>query len=211
MAGAPSLEQALAEFATIIVPLGQELGGPMASATALALAGPITSFFGVLALNFLGFTLLRWGLPTVLHALRCGVEYLSCVMHPSPRRAYRIHRHIARHSIEAKRGTGYHARRPRASDTSSGFESWEDFAERWKTGELTGDSTTTMDDTFTIRDVSRLTTAPEMRSAYMHLLTMYHTERPTQEFASGTEELQNAPVHVQQTYETLTERLFRTP
>jgi DnaJ-class molecular chaperone len=49
-----------------------------------------------------------------------------------------------------------------------------------------------------------------MRSAYMRLMTMYHPDRLTQEPESVIEELQNATVHVHQTYETLTERLYRT-
>lgn len=211
MAGYRSLEQALTEFVAIIVPLGHELGGPTASTMAIALVDPITSFFSFIAFNIIGFAFLRYGIPTSLHALRCGVEYLSLVTRPAPRRAYRIHTHVAQHSLEATRGTGYHARRARASETSSEFESWEDFSKRCNTGELAGDPPSLIDDPFTVREVSRLTTEPEVRSAYMRLMTMYQPDCLTREHTSGSEKLQNASVHVQQTYETLTERLYRTP
>ena len=210
MTGYRSLEQALTDFATIIVPLGQELGGPTASATALALAGPITSFFSVIALNIIGFTFLRFGIRTSQHALRCGVDCLSFVTRPSPRRPYGTHRHVARLSIEAMHGAGYHTRRPRASEKSSGFESWEDFSKRCTTGELKGDCTSHIDHTFTVHEVSHLATEPEIRSAYMRLMTMYHPDILTLQPESGIEELRNATVHVHQTYETLTARLYRT-
>jgi hypothetical protein len=208
-----SLEQALTDLANIIVPLGQELGGltPSAPALALVLAGPITSLFSIIVLNIIGLTFLRCGIKTSLHMLRCAAQYLSFVTRPTPKNTLRSQRHEVRHSIAVKRGMGYHARRPRASETSSGFESWEDFSKRCKTEELTGDTTSQIVHPCAVLEVSHLVTEPEIRSTYMRLMTMYHPDRPLQEAESGGEELENAPVHVQQTYETLTGRLYRTP
>jgi hypothetical protein len=206
-----SLEQALTDFATVIVPLGRDLGGLAPSPTALALAGPITSLFSVLVLNIIGLTFLRCGIKTSLHMLRCAAQYLSFVTRPTPRHTRMSHRPEVRNSIEVKRGMGYHARRPRASETSSGFEAWENFSKRCETGELTGDTISNIDHTCAVLEVTHLGTEPEIRSTYMRLMTMYHPDRPLQEPESVGKELQNAPVAVQQTYENLTERLYRTP
>lgn len=205
-----SLEQALAEFATIIIPLGQDLGGPTPTAAAVALAAPVRSFFSVFLLNFIAFTVARLAIRLTLSAIHSVVTSVSLMTHVLQRRTTRCLWRLYRQARRPKRRARPHSTRTREHEATSNFESWDDFARRHKIGEEQHKSSD-LEQAFSMLGVTPLATPPEIRRAYRRLMKRYHPDHSMQAPQSEREHLKDATIRIRQAYEILTERACRAP
>ena len=205
-----SLEQALAEFATIIIPLGQDLGGPTPAAAAVALTTPVRSFLSVFLLNFILFTVARLAVRLTLSAIHSVVTSVSLTTNGfqrwATRRLWRLYRQVTR----PKRRAQPHSTMAREHESTSNFESWDDFARRHKIGEEQ-QKRPDLEQAFSVLGVTPLATPPEIRRAYRRLMKRYHPDYSMQAPPSEREHLKNATIRIRQAYETLTERVCRAP
>lgn len=202
-----SLEQAIVQFATIIIPLGQELGGPSPNLAAATLAHPVKSFFAVCLLNLIIFTVARIALRVLIGALRAVLTGTTMALSSAWDRTLRsLTRGIRLASIRRQRR--YRKTRSQDKEPSPGFESWEDFSERLRTeGERDRESSAEKQRALLVLGLSSLASEREIRKAYIRLTKRYHPDHFMQAPETERERLQETTVRIRQAYETLTNQL----
>lgn len=202
-----SLEQAMVQFATIIIPLGQEVGGPSPSAAAATLTHPVRSFFSVCLVNLIIFTAARIALRLLLGALHAVLTGTTIALSSAWNRAIKYTtRGIRLASIRRQRR--YRTTKAQEKESSSGFESWEEFSQRLRTeGARDPESSAEKQRALIVLGLSSLASEREIRKAYIRLTKRYHPDHFMQAPATDRERLQETTVRIRQAYETLTNQL----
>ena len=206
-----SLEHALTELAAVLIPLGQQFGGPSPTAAALSLGTPIKYFFGLCIVNVLSFLVLRLLFKTLLGVIRSVMGGISAMVRPITLLRYLHLTRRRRRATAARARTRQQTRRTRVVESSSTFESWEDFTKRYNIREPQGELNSERAQAFIVLGVTPLATEPEIRKAYRRLIKRYHPDRSMHVPAAERELLKNATVRIRQAYETLRERPCRAP
>jgi hypothetical protein len=199
-----SLEQAMVQVAAIIIPLGQELGGPSAGTAGALLAHPLKSFFGLCLLYLVGFILLRLCTKILLGILRAAVTSVTMAVSSGRLWYFRMLRRRLRR-VSRKRRARCRPTRTRIEEASCSFESWEEFSRRFTMSEKRHSGPRSeVDKALMVLGVTSLATEQEIRKAYLRLVKRYHPDHFMHAPASEQEHLKNTTVRIRQAYDTLT-------
>ncbi len=200
-----SFEDALVDFAAVIIPLGQELGGPSPTLAAASLAFPLKSFFGLFLLNVLSFILLRLFMKLAVHVLRSFISDATSAFRSLHIWCHRlVKRRIMRAAAHHRRR--HRAKRSRFGEGSQKFESWEEFSRRFKMWESSGKHTANIEDALRVLGLTPFASEREIRGAYLRLTKTYHPDHAMHAPQTERERLQNYTIKIRQAYETLTNR-----
>jgi len=206
-----SLEQAMVHVATLLIPLGEEVGGPSTGTAATLLAHPLKSFFGLCLLYLVGFILLRLCTKLLLGILRAAVRSVTVVLSSGRLWYFRMMRRRLRR-VTRKRRARCRPTRTRIEEASCSFESWEEFSRRFNMSEKKHSSPRSeVDQALMVLGVTSLATEQEIRKAYLRLVKRHHPDHFMHAPASEQEHLKNTTVRIRQAYETLTSRFCQAP
>lgn len=196
----------MVHVATVLIPLGEEVGGPSASTAAAWLAHPIKSFFGLCLLYLVGFIFLRLCTKLLLGILRAAVTSVTLAVSSARLWYFRMMRRRLRR-VTRKRQARCRPTRTRIEEASCSFESWEEFSQRFNMSEKKHSGPRSeIDRALMVLGVTSLATEQEIRRAYLRLVKRYHPDHFMHAPASEREDLQNTTVRIRQAYETLTSR-----
>lgn len=181
-----SLDQIASQFAAILVPFGEELGGPSASVTAADLVASMKPFITLFGLNLAALSLrhylLRIGLSLV--ELVFGVLIFRFLFGGILRRRP-THDQILRAQLREQRARAQ--KRPQSEGENS-FKSWDQLCHGTVFWCFGGELSEDVRKALSTLGVHAFATQCEVRKAYLEMMKRYHPDR----FAQKPEELEQA-------------------
>lgn len=200
-----SLEQALADLSTLIIPLGPELGGPPAAVAAANIVATVKPFIILFILNFFSFSMLyyfgRLALRTLERVLSTGIKILLFL-------APFLSRLLAKAKLRAKVRAHHRPRTTRVVEDGDSFQSWERFAKGTVFSIYRGNLSAEARRALNILGVHAFATETEVRKAYLELMKKYHPDRfwhKPVEF----EKAQDLAVQIREAYDTIAKQFYQ--
>jgi hypothetical protein len=200
--GATSIEQLLTEFSHILVPFGEELGGPAASATVAGMVAAIKPFIALFCLNLIMLSMrhyiIKMGLSFI--QLTFGLAFYWLLFGGILRRRSSekvLRARLREHNTRAKK------KKPVEEEPS--YKSWDQFCHGTVFWSFGGDLSDDVKNALSVLGIHAFSTQCDVRKAYLDLMKKYHPDR----FAQRPEELEQAQhttVKVREAYDRISKQ-----
>lgn len=208
MSGAGSWEQALIELSSVLLPFGEEVGGPTAASTAASITAAVKPFVTLVTINLVALSLrhhlLRIALTIIKSSITCITLGLGGFLLSGLIRR-RDHKKVLRARLRAQHATRKKQKKPQAETT---FQTWEQFCKGtvfWSFGgELNEDAKRAL----SILGLHAFSTQCELRKAYHELMKQHHPDR-FMHTPHDFEAAQSKAVTIREAYDVIAKQFCR--
>jgi hypothetical protein len=205
MSGAGSWEQALIELSSVLLPFGEEVGGPTAASTAAGITAAVIPFCTLVTINLVALSLRHYLVRIALGVVEYSISLLLGGFLLKRFLSRKKDTSILRARLREQRATREKQKKARVQTT---FQSWEQFCQGtvfWSFGgELNEDAKRAL----SILGLHSFSTQSELRKAYLELMKQHHPDR-VMHTPTDFEEAQNKAVTIREAYDVIAKQFCR--
>ena len=205
MNGATSIEQLLTEFSHILVPFGEELGAPAASATVAGMVAAIKPFIALFGINVIALSMRHYLIRAAIHFVQITFGLAFCWLLFGGLLSRRSSEKVLRARLREHNARAKHKKRVEAD---ASYKSWDQFCHGTVFWGFGGELSDDVKNALSILGIHAFSTQCDVRKAYLDLMKKYHPDRFIQR-PEELEQAQHTTVKVREAYDRISKQFCR--